>query len=204
MKHNQNNRRQRSRGNGRRYPNQRGGAFESNGPEVKVRGTAQQVLEKYQSLARDAFSSGDRILAEGYLQHAEHYYRILNADNDGQNKDQNRDNGRNRSSRGNRDEDFDDNDDNDNDSDDNEDVAAKKNDKNDKGDNSQGDNSQSDNDKSDNAKTDAVAANDSESDAEEDAPRPRRPRGRRPRKAEQPDITSVEAAAAAEQPAVGD
>ena len=103
MKHGQNNRRQRSRGNGRRYPNQKGGAFESSGPEVKVRGTAQQVLEKYQSLARDAYSSGDRILAEGYLQHAEHYYRILNTENEGQN----RDNNRNRQSRGNRDEDFD-------------------------------------------------------------------------------------------------
>ena len=84
MKHGQNNRRQRSRGNNnnsnRRYPNQRGNSFESNGPEVKVRGTAQQVLEKYQSLARDAFSSGDRVLAESYLQYAEHYYRVMNAD----------------------------------------------------------------------------------------------------------------------------
>lgn len=103
MKHGQNNRRQRSRGNGRRYPNQKGGAFESSGPEVKVRGTAQQVLEKYQSLARDAYSAGDRILAEGYFQHAEHYYRILNSETEGQN----RDNNRNRQSRGNRDEDFD-------------------------------------------------------------------------------------------------
>lgn len=83
MKHNQNNnRRNRSRGNGRKYPNQKGGSFDSNGPEAKVRGNAAQVLEKYQALARDANSAGDRILAEGYLQHAEHYYRILNTENE--------------------------------------------------------------------------------------------------------------------------
>lgn len=90
MKHNQNIRRQRTRGNGRRYPNQKGGSFDSTGPEAKVRGTAQQVLEKYQALARDAYSAGDRILAEGYLQHAEHYYRIINAENDGAGRDGNR------------------------------------------------------------------------------------------------------------------
>lgn len=90
MKNSNNNRRQRSRGNGRRYPNQRGNSFESSGPEAKVRGSAQQVLDKYQSLARDAFSAGDRILAEGYLQHAEHYYRILNTDNANGGRDNNR------------------------------------------------------------------------------------------------------------------
>lgn len=107
MKHGQNNRRQRSRGNNnRRYPNQRGNSFESNGPEVKVRGTAQQVLEKYQSLARDAYSSGDRVLAEGYLQHAEHYYRVMNADAENKDREsnQNRDNNRNRHGRNNRDD----------------------------------------------------------------------------------------------------
>ena len=57
-------------------------AFDSNGPEgVKVRGAAQGVFEKYQQLARDASSAGDRVLAENYLQHAEHYFRILNAMN---------------------------------------------------------------------------------------------------------------------------
>jgi hypothetical protein len=55
--------------------------FESSGPEVKIRGTAQQVLEKYLALARDAAAGGDRIAAENYLQHAEHYYRIINFDN---------------------------------------------------------------------------------------------------------------------------
>lgn len=53
--------------------------YDSNGPDGKVRGTAQTIYEKYQSLARDASSSGDRILAENYLQHAEHYLRILHA-----------------------------------------------------------------------------------------------------------------------------
>jgi hypothetical protein len=55
-------------------------AFDSNGPEgIKVRGAAQGVYEKYQQLARDATSSGDRVLAENYLQHAEHYFRVLRA-----------------------------------------------------------------------------------------------------------------------------
>jgi hypothetical protein len=55
-------------------------AFESNGPDnVKVRGNAQHVFERYQQLARDAGSGGDRVLAENYLQHAEHYFRLLRA-----------------------------------------------------------------------------------------------------------------------------
>ncbi len=53
-------------------------AFDSTGPEgIKVRGHAQSVYEKYQQLARDASSAGDRVLAENYLQHAEHYFRLL-------------------------------------------------------------------------------------------------------------------------------
>ncbi len=53
-------------------------AFDSNGPDnVKIRGHAQHVFEKYQQLARDAFSSGDRVVAENYLQHADHYFRVL-------------------------------------------------------------------------------------------------------------------------------
>lgn len=53
-------------------------AFDSNGPEnMKVRGHAQHVFEKYQQLARDATSGGDRVLAENFLQHAEHYFRLL-------------------------------------------------------------------------------------------------------------------------------
>ncbi len=53
--------------------------FESNGPDVKIRGSAQQVLDKYLQYARDAQTSGDRINAEAYFQHAEHYARILAA-----------------------------------------------------------------------------------------------------------------------------
>jgi len=57
--------------------------FDSNGPDVRVRGNAYQVFEKYLALARDAQSAGDRIAAENYYQHAEHYYRIINANNEG-------------------------------------------------------------------------------------------------------------------------
>lgn len=53
--------------------------FDSNGPDVKIRGTAAHVFERYCQLARDANASGDRIAAENYLQHAEHYYRIMTA-----------------------------------------------------------------------------------------------------------------------------
>ncbi|MBI4184024.1 MAG: DUF4167 domain-containing protein [Proteobacteria bacterium] len=57
--------------------------FDSNGPDVRVRGTASQVFERYVTLARDAASSGDFIAAEGYYQHAEHYHRLLTAINGG-------------------------------------------------------------------------------------------------------------------------
>ncbi|MEI9989803.1 MAG: DUF4167 domain-containing protein [Rhizomicrobium sp.] len=53
--------------------------FDSSGPEVKIRGSASNVYEKYLQLARDANASGDRVMAENYLQHAEHYYRIMAA-----------------------------------------------------------------------------------------------------------------------------
>jgi hypothetical protein len=53
--------------------------YESNGPDVKVRGPASLIAEKYQQLARDAQVSGDLIAAEGYLQHAEHYNRLIAA-----------------------------------------------------------------------------------------------------------------------------
>ena len=53
--------------------------FDSNGPDMRLRGTAQQLFEKYLQLGRDATGSGDRVTAEGYFQHAEHYFRILNA-----------------------------------------------------------------------------------------------------------------------------
>jgi hypothetical protein len=72
--------RNRSGGGGGKPQHNANRAFDSNGPDgVKVRGAAQHVFEKYQQLARDAQSSGDRVLAENYLQHAEHYFRVLRA-----------------------------------------------------------------------------------------------------------------------------
>ncbi|MFN3615074.1 MAG: DUF4167 domain-containing protein [Rubrimonas sp.] len=67
--------------NGRNKPvgNVQNRVFESAGPEGKVRGTPQQIIEKYLILARDAQTSGDRVVAENFLQHAEHYIRLLNA-----------------------------------------------------------------------------------------------------------------------------
>jgi hypothetical protein len=58
--------------------------FESNGPSVKIRGNAYQVFERYIGLAREAQASGDRIAAENLYQHAEHYFRVMNAQGDGQ------------------------------------------------------------------------------------------------------------------------
>lgn len=84
MRQGPHSKRLRGRGNNnRKNPNARSQNFESSGPDVKVRGNAQQVVEKYLQLARDATSSGDRIAAEGYLQHAEHYYRLMNAHGNG-------------------------------------------------------------------------------------------------------------------------
>lgn len=67
----------RMRGRNRRGPNPLTRSYESNGPDVKVRGTAQHIAEKYTQLARDAHLSGDPVSAESYLQHAEHYYRLI-------------------------------------------------------------------------------------------------------------------------------
>ncbi len=64
-------------------------ALDSNGPDVKIRGTALQIYDKYQALARDAASSGDRIRAESLLQHAEHYYRMLKSMQPAQSQQQN-------------------------------------------------------------------------------------------------------------------
>jgi hypothetical protein len=65
------------RGRGRKQHNPLGRVFDSSGPDVKIRGTASHVADKYLTLARDAQSSGDRIASENYLQHAEHYLRII-------------------------------------------------------------------------------------------------------------------------------
>src|SRR6201993_2199656 len=88
MRNGQNNKRMRNRNNknnnnrndgGRRGQNPMARVFESNGPDIKIRGTASHVAEKYVQLARDARSSGDPVAAENYYQHAEHYFRLIAA-----------------------------------------------------------------------------------------------------------------------------
>lgn len=81
MKHTSGPRRGRPRGNGKRFSSGKHGSVDSSGSEAKVRGSAQQVHEKYLALARDAVSAGDRIGAENYFQFADHYYRVFNASN---------------------------------------------------------------------------------------------------------------------------
>lgn len=73
----QNNRR--GRGRGRKAQNPLTKNYESNGPDVKIRGTAAHISEKYNSLARDALAASDIVRGENYLQHAEHYNRIIMA-----------------------------------------------------------------------------------------------------------------------------
>lgn len=81
------NKRMRNRGGGhghggsnnRRGQNPMTRVYESNGPEIKIRGTASHLAEKYVQLARDAQGSGDPVAAENYYQHAEHYFRIIAA-----------------------------------------------------------------------------------------------------------------------------
>ena len=65
------------RGRSRKGPNPLTRSYESNGPDVKIRGTALHIAEKYAQLARDAQASGDRVHSENLLQHAEHYFRIV-------------------------------------------------------------------------------------------------------------------------------
>ncbi len=66
---------------GGNIPLNRNHVFDSSGPDLRIRGTAQQLFEKYLQLGRDATGSGDRVMAESYFQYAEHYFRILNAIN---------------------------------------------------------------------------------------------------------------------------
>src|ERR1700742_2853879 len=74
------NKRMRGRStNNRRGPNPLTRSYESNGPDVKIRGNAHHVAEKYLQLARDAHTGGDPVAAENYLQHAEHYFRLIAA-----------------------------------------------------------------------------------------------------------------------------
>src|SRR5207248_10406045 len=75
------NKRMRGRNN-RKSHNPLTRVYESNGPDVKIRGTANHVAEKYLQLARDAQSSGDPVSAENYFQHAEHYFRLIAAANE--------------------------------------------------------------------------------------------------------------------------
>lgn len=75
-------------GGGGHQPMNRNHVFDSTGPDMRLRGTAQQLFEKYLQLGRDATSGGDRVMAEGYFQHAEHYFRILNAMNQAQQQQQ--------------------------------------------------------------------------------------------------------------------
>lgn len=79
QQHQQKRMRGRNNNNNRKGPNQLNRSYESNGPDVKIRGTASHIADKYVQLARDAQSSGDPVSAENYLQHAEHYYRIVAA-----------------------------------------------------------------------------------------------------------------------------
>src|SRR5262245_22853836 len=78
MRNGQNqNKRMRGRNHHRKNQNPMARVFESNGPDVKIRGNPSHIAEKYVQLARDAQASGDPISAENYYQHAEHYYRLI-------------------------------------------------------------------------------------------------------------------------------
>jgi len=83
MRPNHQNKRMRGRnrggGGGGKGPNPLTRSYESNGPDVKVRGTAQNIAEKYLQLGRDAQATGDHVQAESYFQHAEHYFRLIAA-----------------------------------------------------------------------------------------------------------------------------
>src|SRR6202045_4743853 len=79
MRNRNNNNNNSNNNNNRRGQNPMTRVFESNGPDIKIRGTASHVAEKYVQLARDARSSGDPVAAENYYQHAEHYFRLIAA-----------------------------------------------------------------------------------------------------------------------------
>ena len=78
-RNNNNNNNSNNNNNNRRGQNPMTRVFESNGPDIKIRGTASHVAEKYVQLARDARTSGDPVAAENYYQHAEHYFRLIAA-----------------------------------------------------------------------------------------------------------------------------
>ena len=91
MRQGSHSKRNRGRGGNRRSgPPSRNHTFDSNGPDIRIRGNAHQVHEKYINLAREASTNGEAVLAESYFQHAEHYYRILSAFTDDTNNEQNK------------------------------------------------------------------------------------------------------------------
>lgn len=79
MRSSQKSNRSRGKSNRKNVGNNVNRVYESAGPDGKVRGTPQQIIDKYSALARDAQTSGDRVAAENFLQHAEHYQRLLSA-----------------------------------------------------------------------------------------------------------------------------
>jgi hypothetical protein len=79
MRNNNRNNNNNNNNNNRRGQNPMTRVYESNGPDIKIRGTASHIGEKYLQLARDARSSGDPVAAENYYQHAEHYFRLIAA-----------------------------------------------------------------------------------------------------------------------------
>ena len=91
MRQGSHSKRNRGRGGNRRSGTPgRNHTFDSNGPDIRIRGNAHQVHEKYLNLAREASTNGEAVLAESYFQHAEHYYRILSAFTDEANSEQNK------------------------------------------------------------------------------------------------------------------
>ena len=91
MRQGSHSKRNRGRGGNRRSGTPgRNHTFDSNGPDIRIRGNAHQVHEKYMNLAREASTNGEAVLAESYFQHAEHYYRILSAFTDEASNEQNK------------------------------------------------------------------------------------------------------------------
>jgi len=95
MRQSQGPKRPRNRGNNNRRSGGRQQSFDSNGPSVRIRGNAPQIHEKYLTLARDASSSGDRVAAENFSQHAEHYHRVIAAETEQREQREQRNNAQN-------------------------------------------------------------------------------------------------------------
>ena len=102
MRQSQGQKRSRNRGGNNRRGGGRQQSFDSNGPSVRIRGNATQIHEKYLTLARDASASGDRVAAENFSQHAEHYHRVIAAEAEQREQRNNaQNNNRNRNANGN-------------------------------------------------------------------------------------------------------